>query len=101
MVEKMNEITTVISTVGFPIACAIALGWYAMTTTNKIIALTEKVTDALSKSATAMEEIKDAIKEIGGNKKNAYRTDKPELQRADISRQTACYRILLTYLCSL
>ena len=66
--RKMNEITTVISTVGFPIACAIALGWYAMTTTNKIIALTEKVTDALSKSAAAMEEIKDAIKEIGGNK---------------------------------
>ena len=49
-------------------AGAIALGWYAMTTTNKIIALTEKVTDALSKSAAAMEEIKDAIKEIGGNK---------------------------------
>ena len=64
----MNEITTVISTVGVPIACAIALGWYAMTTTNKIIALTKKVTDALSKSAAAMEEIKDAIKEIGGNK---------------------------------
>ena len=68
MVENMNDIVSVISTVGFPIACAIALGWYAMTTTNKIIALTEKVTDALSKSAAAMEEIKDAIKEIGGNK---------------------------------
>lgn len=64
----MNDVVSVVSTVGFPIACAIALGWYAMTTTNKIIALTEKVTDALSKSASAMEEIKDAIKEIGGKK---------------------------------
>lgn len=64
----MNDVVSVISTVGFPIACAIALGWYAMTTTNKIIALTEKVTDALSKSASVMEEIKNAIKEIGGCK---------------------------------
>lgn len=60
----IQDATQIISTVGFPIACAIGLAWYAKDTTNKIISLTEKVTDALSKSTSAINDNAKAVEEI-------------------------------------
>lgn len=60
----MNEFIEIISNVGFPIACVVALGWYAKDTTNKIIELTTKVTDALVSSTKAIDEMKNVIEKI-------------------------------------
>lgn len=61
---EMSTITNLISSVGFPIVCVIGLAWYAKATTDKIIDLTERVTDALVKSTNAVDEIKEVIKEF-------------------------------------
>ena len=58
------EIVDIIQTTGFPIACVIALGWYAYGTTNRIMNLTEKVTDALTTVSNKMEELSTTIKEL-------------------------------------
>ena len=60
----INTITTVISNIGFPIACVVFLGWYAKDTTDKVVKLTEKVTDALVSSTRAIDEIKEVIEKI-------------------------------------
>lgn len=60
----MNDFVTIINSVGFPIACVIALGIYSYKTTNKIIALTEKVTNALAESSENLKDLADAINKI-------------------------------------
>lgn len=60
----MTEIVNVISTVGFPIACAIALAMYSYKTTIRIIDLTEKVTNALASNSDKLEELSDAINKL-------------------------------------
>lgn len=62
--ETVTILTDIITNFGFPIACVVALSLYAKSTTDKIIALTEKVTDALVSSTNAIEEVKEVIKEI-------------------------------------
>lgn len=62
--ENVQMITDVITNLGFPIACVVALALYSKSTTDKIIALTEKVTDALVSSTNAIEEVKEVIKTI-------------------------------------
>lgn len=62
--ETIQIISEVITNLGFPIACVIALAWYGKSTTDKVITLTEKVTDALVSSTNAIEEVKDVIREI-------------------------------------
>lgn len=58
-----TTIPGLIASLGFPIVCVLGLAWYAKTTTDKVIDLTEKVTDALVKSADAVDDIKEVIKE--------------------------------------
>lgn len=60
----MNDFVGIINTVGFPIACVLALGVYSYKTTNKIIALTEKVTNALTETSENMKDLADAINNI-------------------------------------
>lgn len=60
--EMMETLTQMITNLGFPIACVIALAWYSKNTTDKIITLTEKVTDALVSSTSAIEEVKEVLK---------------------------------------
>ena len=62
--EKLQIVNECITNLGFPIACVIGLALYSKSTTDKIITLTEKVTDALVSSTKAMEEIKDVIHKI-------------------------------------
>lgn len=57
-----TEFITVIQTVGFPIACVIALGAYSYKTTMRVMDLTEKVTNALTVVSNKMEELTDTIK---------------------------------------
>lgn len=54
----------VVQSVGFPIACVIALGAYSYKTTDRLLSLTEKVTDALTTTAEKMEELSNTIKEF-------------------------------------
>ena len=61
---EMQSITTLIANLGFPIVCVIGLAIYAKSTTDKILDLTERVTDALVKSTNAVDEIKEVIKEF-------------------------------------
>ena len=60
--ETINTLTSLITNLGFPIACVIALAWYAKATTDKILTLTQQVTEALVKSTNAIEDIKEVIK---------------------------------------
>lgn len=60
----MSDFVTIINTVGFPIACVIALGVYSYKTTNKIITLTEKVTNALTETSENMKELADTINKL-------------------------------------
>lgn len=60
----MNDFVTIINSVGFPIACVMALGIYSYKTTNKIIALTEKVTNALAESSENLKDLADAINKL-------------------------------------
>lgn len=62
--ETMNTIVTIINTVGFPIACVICLGWYAYTTTNKIIKLTESVTSTLSVCNTTLDNVNSVLDKV-------------------------------------
>ena len=62
--DTIELLTELITNLGFPIACVVALAWYSKSTTDKIISLTEKVTDALVSSTNAIEEVKEVIKEI-------------------------------------
>lgn len=60
----MADFVTVINTVGFPIACVLALGLYSYKTTNKIISLTEKVTNALTETSENMKDLAEAINNL-------------------------------------
>lgn len=62
--ETLTIVSECITNLGFPIACVIGLAWYSKSTTDKIITLTEKVTDALVNSTNAVEEVKDVLKQI-------------------------------------
>lgn len=62
--DTIQIISECITNLGFPIACVIGLAWYSKSTTDKIITLTEKVTDALVNSTNAIEEVKDVLKQI-------------------------------------
>lgn len=62
--ETMNNIVTIVNTVGFPIACVICLGWYAYTTTNKIIKLTENVTSTLSVCNTTLNNVNSVLDKV-------------------------------------
>lgn len=62
--DTLNLIQAMITNFGFPITCVIALAWYSKSTTDKIITLTEKVTEALVSSTSAVEEVKDVLKQI-------------------------------------
>lgn len=62
--EFLDMVTQIITNLGFPIACVIGLAWYSKNTTDKIIALTEKVTDALVSSSNAIEEVKEVIQKF-------------------------------------
>lgn len=57
----VNAITTLISTVGFPIFCCLALGWYVYTSNKesnaRIDALNDKITDALNNNTQALERL--------------------------------------------
>lgn len=64
----MNDFVTVINTVGFPIACVLALGVYSYKTTNKIISLTEQVTNALTETSENMRDLAEAINNLLGRK---------------------------------
>lgn len=61
---ELQTLTSLISTLGFPIVCVIALAIYSKSTTDKILDLTERVTDALVNSTNAVDEIKEVIKEF-------------------------------------
>ena len=61
---ETQSIASLISSLGFPIVCVIGLAFYAKSTTDKILGLTERVTDALVKSTNAVDEIKEVIKEF-------------------------------------
>ena len=52
----------------FPVVCVIALGIYAKSTTNRLLELTEKVTNVLSENANAIKELAETIKDfiLGG-----------------------------------
>lgn len=60
----IQTITSIITNLGFPIVCVVGLAWYSKGTTDKIIDLTERVTDALAKSTDAVDDIKEVIKEF-------------------------------------
>lgn len=61
---EVSTISNLIASLGFPIVCVIGLAIYAKSTTDKILDLTERVTDALVKSTNAVDEIKEVIKEF-------------------------------------
>ena len=60
----MNEFIEIINNVGFPIGCVIVLGWYSFKTTDKVIALTEKVTTALTQNSDKMSDLAKAIEKM-------------------------------------
>lgn len=62
--ETLKTVVDLINTCGFPIACVIALAWYAKSTTDKMVELTREVTKALVSSTNTMEEIKDVIQKL-------------------------------------
>ena len=62
--ETLKTVVDLINTCGFPIACVIALAWYAKGTTDKMVELTREVTKALVSSTNTMEEIKDVIQKL-------------------------------------
>lgn len=61
MMETLQMIMEMINNFGFPIACVIALAWYAKNTTDKIIILTQEVTKALVSSTDTIEEFKTVV----------------------------------------
>lgn len=66
-----HEFVEVVQTVGFPIACVIALGAYSYKTTMRVMDLTEKVTTALTVVSDKMEELSDTIKLITERRNNS------------------------------
>lgn len=66
----MTDFITVINNVGFPIACVLALGVYSYKTTNKVIELTEKVTNALTESSENLKDLADAINKLFEERKD-------------------------------
>lgn len=62
--ETLKTVVDLINTCGFPIACVVALAWYAKGTTDKMVELTREVTQALVSSTNTMEEIKDVIQKL-------------------------------------
>ena len=61
---EVSTLSNLIASLGFPIVCVIGLAIYAKSTTDKILDLTERVTDALVKSTNAVDEIKEVIKKF-------------------------------------
>lgn len=58
----MNEITNLISNLGFPIVCVIALGYYCKSTTDKYTSNYKEMTEQNNKlMTTTIEEFKEII----------------------------------------
>ena len=57
--NMINDVMNAITTVGFPIACACALGLYVRETTDRVFEITETVTEALTKQTEVFERLGD------------------------------------------
>ena len=57
------SITDLISTVGFPIACVIALGWFVVTQLNAHKEEMQQVTQALNNNTIVLNKILEHIRE--------------------------------------
>lgn len=62
--ETVNVVVQIINTVGFPIACVVCLGWYAYSTTNKLIKLTENVTATLSVCNSTLDNVNSVLDKV-------------------------------------
>ena len=58
-IYMINDVMNAITTVGFPIACACALGLYVRETTDRVFQITETVTEALTKQTEVFERLGD------------------------------------------
>lgn len=61
--EALTGITTVISTVGFPIAICLILLWYIYKLSEMHKAETQEFTEALNKNTLALQKLSDIISE--------------------------------------
>lgn len=75
----MNEIISIISTVGFPIACCLGLGYYVFKVTDsnrqelknvneKLQEIIEKTSECITNNTNALNELKESI--LKGEKKD-------------------------------
>ena len=60
----MNEIMTLISNVGFPIAICIMLMYYVLTLTKEHKAETKEFTEALNKNTLVLQSLADKLNEV-------------------------------------
>lgn len=58
------DILSMIQDFGFPVTCVVALAFYANSTTNKLICLTERVTNAMSENSNSNKELAETIREL-------------------------------------
>ena len=58
------DILSMIQEFGFPVACVVALAFYANSTTNKLICLTERVTNAMSENSNSNKELAETIRDL-------------------------------------
>lgn len=58
------DILSMIQEFGFPVTCVVALAFYANSTTNKLICLTERVTNAMSENSNSNKELAETIREL-------------------------------------
>lgn len=76
----MNEIVSIISTVGFPIACCLVLSYYVFKVTEsnrqelknvneKLQEIIEKTSECITNNTNALYELKESI--LKGDKKDA------------------------------
>lgn len=62
--EFVNEIVGIVNSLGFPIACVVGLAWYANNTTDKLIKLTEKVTDTVATCTATLNSTNDVLEKV-------------------------------------
>lgn len=58
------DILSMIQEFGFPVTCVVALAFYANSTTNKLICLTERVTNAMSENSNSNKELAETIRDL-------------------------------------
>ena len=61
----MNEIITLITNVGFPIACCIALGWYVKDINDSYKTHVAVITDALNQNTIVLTKLCERVEHIG------------------------------------